>query len=1156
MQGRLSLRERLVILLVAAVLPMFALSIWLAAGEVRERIGLAQNQLLFASSLLAANQDRAVDAAEQLLGAVAGMPDLLPASRNRARCQTYFENLRERYPMYSNMGLLGADGDVFCHARGATGDAGAADREYFQAALAQRRFVMGAPIVGRLTGRRSIPFALPVLEGGRVAGVVFATLDLEHASAELTRAQIPPAARVLVADRHGRVLMEHPRREGRPVPRMLQHPEFEEAARHRRSGVGEGVDAGGEQRIYAFAPGRLVGDEGFIVRVGMSREAALAGGYRQLYDALALLALALLATLAVAWWVGGRVIVKPANQILGVVRRLEQGNLDVRVPLQNGSPRGEFARIGAAFNLMADSLQLRRLDLETELGRSRSAYAALDLVINSMQEALIAVTSTGQFLMFNQAAARLFPLAGPAPVQRQWRQLFGFYHPDGITPYELDELPLVRSARGESGRQSLLFVRNSQVPEGRMLQCSWQPIHGEGGINGGLVVFTDVTELERLQAEQAAQFAQLQETQRKLVEAQRIGRVGNWELDLRSGRLWWSEEVYGLFGVRPNEFEPSLTGFEQRVHPDDRALLKPARDSALRDGKGVNLEYRVIKSDGSIAWMYEIGEARLGEQGDPVWFGGVVQDVTERKLVEQALMASERELQEYTLMLQRAAEAAQLIMAHPSLEATLQEVADQARRVIGARHGLVTLTGNGHGALPARSFSGDADAAIPAGALLTVPLVSRSGRHIGRLQVSGKHAGGFTQRDEYVLLELAQLAAIAVENARLFTEIRELNAGLEARIAERTKELVRQEQLYRTLAQQAPEVVWNTDATGARLTFLNRAWYELVGGTPDDWLGQSGLAAIHPDDRDAVTANWRRCCTTLETFTGVRRVLARDGSYHTMSYKGAPVLDERGQVAFWVGIDADITEQKAIELALRNSNQELEAFSYSVSHDLRAPLGAIGGFSMALMRKLEGEPDDRVRHYLARIQAGVEKMEQLIEALLSLAKVARAPLTYGAVDLTAIARETLEGLQMQQPERRVEALVHDGLVAQGDARLLRVMLENLLGNAWKFTSQRSHARIEVGRVQDGHVFFVRDNGVGFDMAYAGKLFGAFQRLHTEAEFPGTGIGLATVRRIVARHQGRVWAESQLGEETTFFFILSETAPPAWLAGDPALAKPA
>jgi PAS domain S-box-containing protein len=362
-----------------------------------------------------------------------------------------------------------------------------------------------------------------------------------------------------------------------------------------------------------------------------------------------------------------------------------------------------------------------------------------------------------------------------------------------------------------------------------------------------------------------------------------------------------------------------------------------------------------------------------------------------------------------------------------------------------------------------------------------------------------------------------------------------------------TAELTRQEQLYRALAEQAPEVIWNADA-GGRLTFLNRAWYELVGGTPSDWIGTNGMAAIHPDDRAAVASNWARSRETLSTLTGVRRVWAKDGSYHTMSYKAAPVLADDGKVASWVGIEIDITEFKAIERALRSSNQELEAFSYSVSHDLRAPLGAIGGFGRALALKLEGHPDDRVLHYLERIQAGVDKMEQLIESLLSLAKVARAPLNYSSVDLSAMAREVVEGLQMQHPEREVSIQIHDGLVAQGDPRLLRVVLENLVGNAWKFTSRTQAAQVEVGKLQDSGEFFVRDNGVGFDMAYAGKLFGAFQRLHSEAEFAGTGIGLATVQRIVARHQGQVWAESLLGQGTIFFFSLSASAPPAWLAG--------
>jgi PAS domain S-box-containing protein len=1133
MRHSLSLQGRLAMLVVAAILPLAAFSVWFALSATQEAIHEAQSQLKFSASLVAAHQDRMVESAQQLLGAVATLPGL--RSADPQRCANYFEGLRGLYPVYSNIGILDLEGRTVCHANQRSGSFTAGDRAYVQRAVAERRLVMGRAIVGRSSGRPVIPFAQPIMEGDAVVALAFAALDLGRAADALAQLDLPEGASVVVSDRQGQVLMEHPHKGVQPLP--ADQTLMQDAS-------GEFRDGAGQARIFGSAASRLVSGEGFVAVVAMDRAQITHASSAKLRTEVVVLAITLLAGVMAAWWIGGRVIVKPAKQILGAVRRLEQGLLDVRVPLQAGPPHGEFARIGAAFNLMAESLQLRQIDLEAELGRSRSAYAALDLVLNSMQEALVAVTGTGQFLMFNEAAARLFPLNTPAIPPQRWAEHFGFYEADGTTPCRSEDLPLVRSTLGESGRRQL-FVRNALVPQGRMLQSSWQPIQGEDGLGGGLVVFTDVTELQRLQMEQAAQFAQLQETQRKLIEAQRIGRVGNWELDLRSGRLWWSDEVYGLFGITRAQFEPTLNGFEQWVHPGDRPLLKPARDAALRDGKIVNLEYRVLKPDGKMVWINEIAEARRNEEGEPVWFGGVVQDITSRKLNEQALLDSERELHDYTLMLQRAAEAAQAITAHPALEETLQEVADQARRVIGTHHAVVSLATEPDAGPGLHRTSGEEGHAA---GQLTVALVSRSGQDIGRLQLWGKEQGEFTQRDEYVALELAQLASIAIENARLFTQIRELNAGLEARIAERTAELTRQEQLYRTLAEQAPEVVWNTDARGG-LTFLNRAWYDLVGGRAQEWIGTNGMAAIHPDDRAAVASNWLRCCETLSTFTGVRRVRAKDGSYHTMSYKAAPVLDDRGKVAFWVGIDADITEFKAIERALRSSNQELEAFSYSVSHDLRAPLGAIGGFSRALALKLEGHPDDRALHYLTRVQAGVEKMEQLIDALLSLSKVVRAPLTYGAVDLSAMARETLEGLQMQHPERKVATRVQEALVAQGDARLLRVVLENLLGNAWKFTS-RSHAPlVEVGRLEDSSVFFVRDNGVGFDMAYASKLFGAFQRLHTEAEFPGTGIGLATVRRIVARHQGRVWVESQLGQGTTFFFVLSESAPPAWLAGE-------
>ncbi|MDB5963590.1 MAG: domain S-box protein, partial [Polaromonas sp.] len=269
-------------------------------------------------------------------------------------------------------------------------------------------------------------------------------------------------------------------------------------------------------------------------------------------------------------------------------------------------------------------------------------------------------------------------------------------------------------------------------------------------------------------------------------------------------------------------------------------------------------------------------------------------------------------------------------------------------------------------------------------------------------------------------------------------------------------------------------------------------------------------------------------------------LLDKYGNYHTMSYRASPVPDDYGGVAFWVGIDADITEIKTIEAALRLSNQELEAFSYSVSHDLRSPLNTIDGFSRLLAKQLAGETAAKGLHYLSRIQAGVAQMGKLIEDLLSLAQVSRMQLRHEAVDLSALSRQILGEWQGRHPERTVRSEVESGLLAQGDARLLKVVMENLLANAWKFTSQKADALIQVGKQLDAGgqpVFFVRDNGAGFDMAYSSKLFIAFQRLHTQEEFPGTGVGLATVSRVIGRHAGRLWAEASPGAGATFFFTL-------------------
>ncbi len=225
---------------------------------------------------------------------------------------------------------------------------------------------------------------------------------------------------------------------------------------------------------------------------------------------------------------------------------------------------------------------------------------------------------------------------------------------------------------------------------------------------------------------------------------------------------------------------------------------------------------------------------------------------------------------------------------------------------------------------------------------------------------------------------------------------------------------------------------------------------------------------------------------------------------------------------------------------LEEANRELEAFSYSVSHDLRTPLSAIDGFSGMLEKSAGAQLGERPLHYLGRIRAGVRQMGELIDDLLSLAQVSRASIQRETVDISAMVRKVFDGLQEHQPGRAAQVDIEPDLRARGDWRLILRVVENLAGNAWKFTSREPITRISVGSAGGAggnEVFFIRDNGAGFDMAYAEKLFGTFQRLHTPAEFPGTGIGLATVHRIVSRHGGQVWAESVLGKGATFYFSL-------------------
>lgn len=274
----------------------------------------------------------------------------------------------------------------------------------------------------------------------------------------------------------------------------------------------------------------------------------------------------------------------------------------------------------------------------------------------------------------------------------------------------------------------------------------------------------------------------------------------------------------------------------------------------------------------------------------------------------------------------------------------------------------------------------------------------------------------------------------------------------------------------------------------------------------------------------------------------------KDGGRISALYSASALRDPYGRQRGFIGVAKDITSRKRAEkallvakLAAEAANRELETFSFSVAHDLRAPLRAVDGFSQLLLEKYSDRLDEAGRDYLRRVRGGSGKMGRLIDDLLDLSRITRGVLSLATVDLSALARGVADELAKAEPGRRVEFIVAPGLAVQGDANLLRVALVNLIGNSWKYTSRHARARIEFGAERrDGRtVYFVRDDGSGFDMAYVKKLFQPFTRLHAAAQFEGTGIGLATVARVIARHEGRVWGEGEVERGAVFYFTLWE-----------------
>ncbi|MEP9411577.1 MAG: PAS domain S-box protein [Candidatus Brocadia sp.] len=399
--------------------------------------------------------------------------------------------------------------------------------------------------------------------------------------------------------------------------------------------------------------------------------------------------------------------------------------------------------------------------------------------------------------------------------------------------------------------------------------------------------------------------------------------------------------------------------------------------------------------------------------------------------------------------------------------------------------------------------------------------------------------------------------------------LKALNNSLEQRIAERTAALVKANKelkteiaerrrvegelrkLFNAVEQSSCSVVI-TDREG-NIEYVNPKFSRVTGYAPEEVIGQNPRILKSGEKPSEEYKSLWDTITSGGEWEGEFHNKKKNGELYWEYASISPIRNPEGAITHFVAIKEDITERKRTEEELRKhrdrleyltnrlatANKELEAFCYSVSHDLRAPLRAIDGFSRALLEDYSDRLDSQGKNYLQRVCAASKYMGQLIDNLLNLSRITRGELSCKKVNLSALAKAIASELQEAEPGRQAEFIIAEKLVVNGDPHLLQIALKNLLDNAWKFTRKRPRAIIELGVKQHNGkpVYFVHDNGAGFDMAYVNKLFGAFQRLHSPTEFEGTGIGLATVQRIIHRHGGQIWAEGAVDQGATFYFTI-------------------
>lgn len=619
---------------------------------------------------------------------------------------------------------------------------------------------------------------------------------------------------------------------------------------------------------------------------------------------------------------------------------------------------------------------------------------------------------------------------------------------------------------------------------------------------------------------------ELRLTQARLADAQQMAHLGHYDRDILEDRITGSPEMYRILGLEQSTGHLSFEQYIQIVHPDDRADRENVYLQSVQNKSIYSMQYRLLMQDGRTKFVRIIAQHQYAEDGQHIKDTGTIQDITDTVINESINNRFES-------------------MLEHSIEEIYIFDADSLHFLQVSRGALINL-GYDIKEMYVRTpvdIKPDYEETefrefiepLRTGQVHQLVFETRHQRKDGSNYPVEIHLLYSDEKPTPIFLAIVLDLS---ERKRIDNELTLHRQHLEDMVAERTATI----QLQSNIIDQAHDAIVTTDSDGI-ITSWNRGAEQLFGYQSETAIGQH-VSMLHFDNRNEMALKdiFQTLAQQgqLETEVTITR---QDGSAFPALISLSCLYNEDGSLRGTVGFTIDLSEQKSRERELnlltqqlQDTNRELEAFSYSVSHDLRSPLRSIDGFSLALLDDYGDQLDNTAKDYLKRVRSAAQRMGMLIDDLLELSRVNRSDLNIEKVDLRQMSRSIYEELSSTEPARDVELILGDNMTAEGDPRLLRMVMDNLIGNAWKFTARQKKAKIVIKPLAEKpSVFYIKDNGVGFDMRHADKLFGVFQRLHQVTEFPGTGVGLATVQRIIHRHGGKIWAESAPGEGSSFFF---------------------